>query len=156
MADEYDAFVAGRRTDDVLIFLADDAGLPGDPDDAGSAAAELGEAVPAEAVRALEGGAVAVVPGEAGRPSLSRATGVDAMAFAGDAMDVEGEVERTLTRGTCPSCGETGHPRFLLAFAEPPNEDIGGLYAEGTVIHAYARCDCGADYSDRWVVDGDD
>jgi hypothetical protein len=30
---------------------------------------------------------------------------------------------------------------------------VGGLYAEGAVVHAYAHCECGTSYSDRWVVD---
>jgi hypothetical protein len=30
---------------------------------------------------------------------------------------------------------------------------VGGVYAEGDVVHAYAQCACGTAYSDRWVVD---
>ena len=34
------------------------------------------------------------------------------------------------------------------------DEAVVDLYAEGDVIHAYAACDCGTTYSDRWVVNG--
>ena len=27
-------------------------------------------------------------------------------------------------------------------------------YVEGDVMHAYAACDCGTTYSEKWVVDG--
>jgi hypothetical protein len=42
--------------------------------------------------------------------------------------------------------------KFVFAFAEAENEEVGGLYAEGDVIHAYAQCECGEAYSDRWVA----
>ncbi|WP_214676352.1 DUF5807 family protein, partial [Escherichia coli] len=40
-----------------------------------------------------------------------------------------------------------------VAFAEAQNEEVGGIYAEGDVIHAYAKSSEGAAFSDRWVVD---
>jgi len=42
--------------------------------------------------------------------------------------------------------------RVVFAFAEGQNESVGGRYAEGDVIHAYAHCDCGTRYADSWLV----
>lgn len=41
----------------------------------------------------------------------------------------------------------------MFAFAEEQNGEVGGLYAEGEVIHAYVACTCGQRYSDKWVAD---
>jgi hypothetical protein len=85
-----------------------------------------------------------------------RATGVDAMSFAGTASDREGVVDPGMTAGDCPDDdgdGDGGHAlQFLLGFAEEQNAEAGGRYAEGDVVHAYAACECGVAYSDRWVV----
>lgn len=100
-------------------------------------------------------GVLLVLPGEQGRQAFSAGTGLDAMDFAGQAMSREGRVATTLDRGDCPDAGETDEPHvveFLLAFAEAENPSVGGQYAEGDVVHAYARCVCGAAYSDRWTV----
>ncbi len=43
--------------------------------------------------------------------------------------------------------------KFIFSFAEAQNEEVGGIYEEGDVVHAYAKCTCGTTYSDRWVVD---
>lgn len=137
-----DEFLAGERLDDVALYLSDDA-----VDDPG-ALADRGERV--------EDGVVLVVDGERGRSAFSAATGTDAMGFAKTAMDRDGEIHRDLTGGGCPEDdGEGSHAvRFLLAFAEEQNEDVGGIYAEGNVIHAYAQCSCGVAYSEKWVADG--
>lgn len=143
-------FVAGERLDDVALFLAssyvDDDRL-----------ASFGDSV--------DGGVVIVVDGERGRNAFRAATGVDAMAFAQSAMATEGDIEGDLAGGTCPdeSADDTHEVQFVFAFAEAQNEEAGGLYAEGDVIHAYAQCTCGTAYSDRWnastdtrgAVDGD-
>jgi hypothetical protein len=42
--------------------------------------------------------------------------------------------------------------RFTFAFVEARNEEVGGIYAEGPVVHAYAACTCGETYSQRWVA----
>ena len=143
MADR-EQFLAGERTDDVALFLADD--YLSDAD----ALAERGERV--------EGGVVLVVDGESGRAVFERATGMDAMGFARRA-DREGSGDRDLTGGDCPAAGTGADAddgehavRFVFAFAEDRNEEAGGLYAEGDVVHAYAYCTCGAAYSERWVA----
>jgi hypothetical protein len=135
---ELDAFLAGDRPDHVAIFLTDDS-----LDDDGTIA-DYG--------RAVEGGVVLVVPGEKGRQLFSAGTGMDAMAFAKEAMGTDGDIDRDLTGGSCPDCG--ADVAFVLAFAEAQNEEVGGIYAEGDVIHAYAACPDGTAFSDRWVVDG--
>ena len=33
------------------------------------------------------------------------------------------------------------------------DEAVGDLYAEGDVMHAYAACDCGTTYSEKWVTE---
>ncbi|MFW6382849.1 MAG: DUF5807 family protein, partial [Haloferacaceae archaeon] len=67
----------------------------------------------------------------------------------------EGLIDADLTGGTCPEEASGGEhtPRFVFAFAEERNEEVGGIYAEGDVIHAYAHCECGTSYSDKWVVE---
>ena len=129
-------FLAGERVDDVAVFLADsftdgDGGL-----------ADHGEQV--------GDGVVLVVGGEQGRSVFKTATGMDAMGFAKQAMGTDGDIDRDLAGGTCPDCD--GDPQFVFAFAEEQNEEVGDLYAEGDVIHAYAYCECGTAYSEKWVA----
>jgi hypothetical protein len=130
-------FLAGERPEDVALFLADsfvegDGGL-----------ADHGEAV--------ADGVVLVVEGEQGRSVFKTATGMDAMGFAKQAMGTDGDVARDLSGGTCPECADGG-TEFVFAFAEEQNEEVGGLYAEGDVIHAYGYCECGTAYADKWVA----
>jgi hypothetical protein len=135
-------FLAGERPDDVAFFLHDDA---------------------VENVGALEGyaesvddGVVLVLPGEQGRSAFQKAAGVDPMQLAQQAMDTEGTIDVGLTGGFCPveedEPEEEHTARIVFAFAEEQNEEAGGIYAEGDVIHAYAVCTCGERYSDKWVV----
>jgi hypothetical protein len=133
---DLDAFLAGDRLDHVVLFLTDDY-----LDDEG-ALADYG--------RVVDGGVVLVVPGEKGRRLFSAGTGMDAMQFAKEAMDADGDIDRDLQGGTCPDCD--GGVAYILAFAEAQNEEVGGIYAEGDVIHAYAACPEGTAFSDRWVV----
>ena len=133
-------FLAGDRPDDVAIFLADTAV------DSPETLASVGEPV--------DGGVLIVVEGDRGRDAFRAATGVDAMAFAKEAMATDGTVAPDLSNGSCPeSRDDSAHDlRFVFAFAEERNEEVGGIYAEGDVIHAYAQCGCGTAYSDTWVV----
>lgn len=135
-ASKREQFLAGERPDDVAIYLAE--GVVDDPD----ALAEYGER--------LDEGVLLVVPGEAGRNAFSRATGKDAMAFAKEAMGEDGEIDADLTGGSCPVSDD--EIRIVFAFAEERNEEVGGIYAEGAVIHAYAQCACGTAFSQRWVA----
>ena len=128
-------FLAGEQPDDVALYLSD-AFVEGD------GLAQHGEQV--------ENGVVLVVGGDQGRSVFKTATGMDAMGFAKQAMGTEGDIDRDLAGGTCPDCD--ADPQFIFAFAEAQNEDVGGLYGEGDVIHAYAYCDCGTPYSDKWVA----
>jgi hypothetical protein len=138
-------FLAGERLDDVAIFLADDYL------DADGRLSEIGDAV--------DGGVVLVVPGEKGRRAFASGTGMDAMEFARKAMNADGEIAPRLNDGDCPEAAtdggsdDDGHSvQFVFAFAEEQNEGVGGLYADGDVMHAYAHCACGANYSHKWVV----
>lgn len=135
-----DEFLAGDRPDDVALFLTheylDSQGkLP-----------TLGEEV--------ENGYVLVVDGDDGRRAFAAGTGMDAMEFAQGATGKKSHVERGLGGGECPDSepDENHQTRFIFAFAEEKNEGVGGLYERGDVVHAYAHCTCGTDYSDRWVV----
>ncbi|RRJ28420.1 DUF5807 family protein [Halocatena pleomorpha] len=141
MDQRHHAFLSGKRPDDVLIYLSD-------------AAVSDGEALAEHGTR-VDGGTVLVLPGDQGRSVFEQAVGVPPMTFAGTAMETDGTVRNDCTGGECPNADpETEHRvRVLLAFAEEQNEDAGGLYAEGDVIHAYAGCTCDATYSDRWVVE---
>ncbi|PSP54908.1 hypothetical protein BRC82_07860 [Halobacteriales archaeon QS_1_67_19] len=136
--DKREQFLAGERPDDVALYLADSF-VDGD----GGGLADHGEQV--------EDGVVLVVEGDQGRSVFKTATGMDAMGFAKRAMGTDGEIDRDLAGGACPDC--EGAVEFVFAFAEEQNEEVGGLYAEGDVIHAYAYCDCGTPYADKWVAD---
>jgi hypothetical protein len=134
------AFLAGERPDDVLMYFAEDAVSGID------ALADLGERT--------ERGVVLVVEGERGRSAFESATGLDPMAFAKDAMGTEGTVDTDCTGGTCPAAEAGGDhaARYVFAFAEAQNEEAGGLYADGDVVHAYVACSCGETYADKWVA----
>lgn len=137
-----DEFLAGDRVDDIVFYLSD-AYLDDD-----SRLREVGTET-ADGVRL-------VLDGETGRSAFEAGTGMGAMEFAQTAMDADGEIARELDGGACPfaeSDPEADHGvRFVFAFAEEQNEAVGGLYAEGDVVHAYAHCGCGESYSHRWVV----
>ena len=150
-----DAFLAGKRLDDVVIVISD-----ADLDD-DSRLRSVGTE--------FDGGVRLILDGETGRSAFQAGTGMDAMEFAQTAMRTKGEIARTLDDGTCPFAGEReargevdaeadnesadDHEiRFVFAFAEGQNADVGGLYADGDVIHAYAHCTCGESYAHKWVV----
>ncbi|MDG5775552.1 DUF5807 family protein [Haloarculaceae archaeon H-GB2-1] len=136
-------FLAGDRPDDVHIFLARH--VVSNPD--ALAAQDYGEKV--------DGGIVLVLPGDEARGSFRNATGIDVMGFAQEAMGTEGDIDGECITATCPEAEgeEDHHTEFIFAFAEEQNEEVGGIYAEGDVIHAYASCSCGASYSDKWNVE---
>lgn len=159
---DLETFLAGRAPDHVVIVLADS--VLEEPD------------VPDEYAERVDGGLALVLGGATGREVFQRLAGEDPMAFARSAGDRDGRVERDLSGGDCPAAGAGGesgaradgdaddgvavqsddhHPRLLLSFAEPRNEEVGGLYAEGPVVHAYVECACDTRYADRWVVGGD-
>lgn len=132
-------FLAGNRPSDVAFFLHEStvSGI--------DALTEKGERT--------GDGVVLVVPGDGGRSAFQSATGVDPMGFARDAMETEGEIDRSLTGGICPNEDGRGHEtQLLFAFAEEQNDDVDGLYNEGDVIHAYAACECGQRYSEKWLA----
>lgn len=136
-------FLAGDRPDDIALFLSEDI-LSGT-----DKLAEHGDSV--------EGGVVLVLDGETGRSVFNRVTGMDAMTFAQQAMNQTSAIDPELAGGDCPKAEENldeeHEARFIFAFSEEQNEEVGDLYAEGDVIHAYAHCECGAAYSNRWVAD---
>ena len=162
--DDLTAFLDGERLDDVAIYVAD--------------SFFDGDHPLARAGIAVDGGVVVVVPGETGREAFADSTGLDPMAFAKQAMDRTGEIDARLAGGNCPDAdddsdayttGDTDdetadddtnnqttddhHIEFIFAFAEAENQEVGGLYADGDVIHAYAHCACGADFSQKWLAD---
>lgn len=146
-----EAFLAGDRLDDVVFYVSD-AFLDDD-----SRLREVGTET--------DGGVLLVLDGETGRSAFQAGTGMGAMEFAKEAMAAEGEIARSLDGGECPFAGDADgdgegedtddddhEVRFVFAFAEGENPEVGGLYAEGDVIHAYAHCTCGESYSRKWVV----
>ena len=152
----YEAFLRGERPDDVLVYLHEDS--------VGSMAAL------ARVGTRVDDGVVLVVPGEEGREALREVTGIDAMDFARRAMETDGRIDRDCAGGTCPeaddadpdggggSAGDSStdgahYPTVIFAFAEPRNEAVGGLYAEGDVVHGYAACNCGTAYSEKWTAE---
>lgn len=139
MKTDREEFLAGERPSEVHVFLSE--GAVGDLD----ALEPHGERV--------ENGIVLVMDGERAREVFQRTTGIDPMALAKDAMGTDGTVTEDCTAGTCPDGGGDGHaPELIFAFAEEQNEEVGGIYADGPVIHAYVACECGTRYSDKWTV----
>lgn len=139
MTSQRAAFLAGERPSDVHIFLSD-------------AAVSNPGALEEHGMR-VDDGLALVLDGEQARSVFQSATGIDPMAFAKEAMGTEGEVAEDCASATCPAgSGSDHHARFIFAFAEEQNDDAGGLYAEGPVIHAYVACACGEKYSDKWVA----
>jgi len=141
--DDRAAFLAGDRPEDVLVYLSDDA--VSNPDALGEYGDRIGD------------GIVLVLAGEKARSVFQSVAGIDPMAFAREAMDTDGTIHPDCTGGACPADGSNGEgsnhrARFVFAFAEAQNEEVGGLYAEGDVIHAYAACECGEYYSEKWVA----
>jgi hypothetical protein len=138
----WEAFLAGERPDDVLVYLA--AGAVSDIE----TLAEYGQRV--------DDGVLFVLDGERGRRVAGRALGTDPMDFARTAMGRNGDIDLDALVGTCPAAESDGTATHSLqqvfAFAEEQNQEVGGRYAEGDVIHAYATCACGTAYSDRWVA----
>lgn len=139
-----DAFLAGDRIDDIAIYL---------PSETVDDAERL---LDADVVEPAGSGICIVVDGERGRSMFEQVLGTDVMTFASAAMGTTGTIDATLTGGECPNAVERVQDhsvRFVFAFAEAQNDDVGGLYAEGDVIHAYAQCTCGEQYSDKWIAD---
>jgi hypothetical protein len=138
-ATPHEQFLAGERHDDILLFLHEDAvGAP-------EALESVSESV--------ESGVVLVLPGDRGSETFEAVVGIDPMDFAGSAMDTDGDITADCTGGDCPAGADEEHGvKFVFAFSEAENPDVGGLYAEGDVVHAYAACECGTIYSDKWVV----
>ena len=146
---QLDAFLSGERHDDVALYLTEDYL------DSQGKLPKMGETV--------DSGYVLVVPGDDGRRAFAAGTGMDAMEFARGAMESRGHISRSLDGGECPEAdaadGDSGEDadgdhavEFIFAFSEAQNEEVGGLYARGAVVHAYAHCACGTSYSDKWVV----
>jgi hypothetical protein len=137
-----DEFLAGERLDDVVFYVSD-AYLDDD-----SRLRNVGTET--------DGGVRLILDGETGRSAFEAGTGMGAMEFAKTAMGAEGTISRTLDDGECPFAEESPDDdhdvRFVFAFAEAQNEEVGGLYAEGDVVHAYAHCTCGESYSHKWIV----
>ncbi|WP_418285591.1 DUF5807 family protein [Halorubrum sp. DTA46] len=147
-----DEFLAGERLDDVVFYVSD--AYLDDDSRLRNVGSETG------------GGVRLILDGETGRSAFEAGTGMGAMEFAKTAMGAEGAIARSLDDGECPFAdsggdGEDGEDeetdddhgvRFVFAFAEAQNEEVGGLYAEGDVVHAYAHCTCGESYSHKWIV----
>ena len=135
-----DEFLAGDRLDDVVLYLRDEY-LDDD-----SRLRRIGTET--------DDGLRLILDGETGRSAFEAGTGMGAMEFAKTAMGNDGEIARSLDAGVCPAAGGDGEHavRFVFAFAEAQNDEVGGLYADGDVVHAYAHCTCGESYSHKWVV----
>ncbi|GAB3707415.1 DUF5807 family protein [Halorubrum pallidum] len=156
-----DEFLAGERLDDVVFFVSD-AYLDDD-----SRLRNVGVET--------DDGVRLILDGETGRSAFEAGTGMGAMEFAKTAMGADGEISRSLDDGVCPFAdGDSGDDdsgdddsgdddsdtgsdadhavQFVFAFAEAQNDEVGGIYADGDVVHAYAHCTCGESYSHKWVI----
>ncbi|NIB98325.1 DUF5807 family protein [Halobacterium sp. R2-5] len=140
---DYDAYLAGDRPDDVALYLSE------------SYVSDIDTLADREDAERVDDGVVLVVEGERGRSVFRKITGMGAMDFGSAAMDNPGHVDADLAGGDCPHAADgpgDHHPEFAFSFAEAQNDEVGGLYAEGDVIHAYVYCSCGESYSDKWLA----
>ncbi|CAI48776.1 uncharacterized protein NP_1370A [Natronomonas pharaonis DSM 2160] len=139
--ERYEAFLRGERPDDILVYLHEEG--------VGSMESLLDIGV------RVDDGVVLVLPGDEGRAAFQQATGLDAMDFAGMAMQTDGAIDDDCTGGTCPDADtdDDHYVKFVFAFVEEQNEGVGGIYADGDVAHGYAACACGTTYSEKWVLD---
>ena len=140
---DYDAYLSGDRTDHVALYLSE------------SYVSDVSDLAGRDDAERVDSGVVLVVDGERGRSVFQRITGMAAMDFSSAAMDNPGHVDADLAGGDCPAAANgpgDHHAKFVFSFAEAQNQDVGGLYAEGDVIHAYVYCSCGETYSDKWVA----
>lgn len=137
MSDSLAAFTAGDRPADIAVYVADS--VVDRPDRLGAVGTRVAD------------GTVIVLPGDKGKAVFERTIGESAMDFAGRAMQHSGVITRTLDGGQCPDCSADA-VELLLAFVEEAHPEVGGRYADGPVLHAYARCRCGTHYSDSWSV----
>jgi hypothetical protein len=142
---DYDAYLSGDRTDHVALYLSE------------SYVSDVSDLANRDDAERVADGVVLVVDGERGRSVFQSITGMAAMDFSSAAMDNPGHVDADLAGGDCPAAAgsdepEAHHAEFAFSFAEAENQDVGGLYAEGDVIHAYVYCSCGETYSDKWVA----
>ena len=141
---DYDAYLAGDRTDHVALFVSD------------SFVSDLDRLADRAAAERTGDGVVLVVEGDAGRSVFQTLTGMEAMEFGSTAMQTPGHVDGDLVTGECPNAadGQGGDHgvEFVFSFAEAQSEEVGGLYEEGDVVHAYAYCSCGTAYADKWLA----
>lgn len=163
------AFLAGRRPDHVAIVLADE--LLAEPEALEDYAEPVGNGlalvVPGHRGRSVFRRATGDDPMAFARAASDRESPIARDLSGGDcpeegpdgdrdgdedaADDHEAATDDDAGEGVAG--GRSGHyPTVVFSFAEPRNEEMGGLYAEGDVVHAYARCACGARYADRWVA----
>ncbi|MFB6133998.1 MAG: DUF5807 family protein [Halanaeroarchaeum sp.] len=142
-ADRVEAFRRGDRPDDVALYLA------------GETVSDLEELLAQPYAQKAGDGVIIVTEGDRGRAVFEQFTGEEAMTFTGAAMQRDGTIAPSLAGGRCPDDeGGTDHdPVFVFSFVEEQNEDVGGLYADGDVVHAYAQCSCGTAYADKWIAD---
>ena len=135
----YDEFLAVNRHDDIVLFLSEHV-------------VDEHSAIRDQAL-SVETGCVLTISGTRAQQIVESAIGMGPMAFAKKAMGTRVHVDRELKDAACPS-GHTDHEtEFILAFSEAENQAVGGLYAQGPVIHAYTQCSCGALAADKWVAD---
>ena len=179
MSDPRAAFLAGDRLDDVALFLADtyvdDERLKsyGEP-------VEDGVVIVVDGERGRNAFAAATNTDAMGfaRAAMDREGVIDESLTSGTCPDssADGSSEPSAvsqadgseptaacedgrSEPTAVSEGDDGAEsaahsvQFVFAFAEAENQDVGGIYAEGDVVHAYAQCACGTAYSDRWTID---
>jgi len=137
MTSDREQFLAGERPTDVHIYLHE------------TSVSDI-DALEAHGQR-VEDGIILVMDGEKARGVFQQATGIDPMVLAKEAMGTDGGIDDDCAGATCPE-GSAHAPQFIFSFAEEQNEEVGGLYADGPVIHGYVACECGLKFSDKWVA----
>lgn len=163
------AFLAGRRPDHVVIVLADE--LLAEPEAlegyAEPVANGLALVLPGHRGRSVFRRATGHDPMAFARDASDRESPIARDLSGGDCPEAPGadavdDADGEGNGGAVTDGDRDGdleaddrgehYPTVVFSFAEAQNEDIGGLYARGDVVHAYARCACGARYADRWVA----
>lgn len=135
-------FIAGEKPKHILLYHGIGAGKL--PDQAAKLAHDI------------EDGHVMVLPAAMAQEIADKVLIPDLSTFSERSRERGGAIESFLTAGTCPEAMDNGKGHTLeqiFAFVQPKDELLGGIYAKGDVMHAYALCSCQTYYSDRWVVD---
>ncbi|WP_254280489.1 DUF5807 family protein [Haloarcula marina] len=138
----HEQFIAGNRPGHIMLFQHENATSL--PDDASKVAKNAAE------------GKMIIQPAVMARDLIDKVLVPNISQFTELSQKRQGNIEPYLTSGDCPEANSNHDEDHIIeqlfAFVQPKHNSLGGIYADGDVMHAYARCSCQVHYSDRWVI----